>query len=143
MPGRYYVFKDYRFQQVVNYWNLKNKINPKDKISSIQTAKEIFANEFERIKNYYTRSDRKIGLLYSSGLDSNFILDLMNRDDKKISLLLSFGFKAPNMKDEISNLSKHRIKSFTHRFDIDEFFKFSEKTQLEQEMPWEGQMYCF
>ena len=143
LPGRYYVFKDYRFQQVVNYWNLKNKINPKDKISSIQTAKEIFANEFERIKNYYTRSDRKIGLLYSSGLDSNFILNLMNRDDKKISLLLSFGFKAPNMKDEISNLSKHRIKSFTHRFDIDEFFKFSEKTQLEQEMPWGGPNVLF
>ena len=143
LPGNYYVFKNYKLKNTVNYWNLKSKINPKNKIYSIQTAKEIFANEFERIKNYYIRSDRKIGLLYSSGLDSNFILDLINRDRKNISLLLTFGFKALNIKDEIGDLTKCNIKSFTHRFDIDEFFKFAEKTQIEQEMPWGGPNVLF
>ena len=46
---------------MTNYWDLKSKINPKNKINSIQTAKEIFTNEFERIKEAAIFAD-EIGL---------------------------------------------------------------------------------
>ncbi len=143
LPGFIYRFKNNKLFTKSNYWNLEKKINYGDKISSLGLAKEIFQDEFNRIKKYYVRSDKKIGLLYSSGMDSNFILNLINRDKKNISLLLSFGFKATNIKDEIKNLSKNHINSHIHRFSLDEFFKLSEKTQIEQEMPWGGPNVLF
>lgn len=143
LPGFIYRFKNNKLLTKKNYWNLEKKIKNENKISSLGFAKEIFQDEFNRIKKYYIRSDKKIGLLYSSGLDSNFILNLINRDKKNISLLLSFGFKAMNIKDEIDYLYKNDLNSYIHRFSLDEFFKLAKKTQIEQEMPWGGPNVMF
>ena len=138
LPNHIYTLKKNRIISCKNYWNLQNKINSINKIDSISLAEEIFSSEFDRIKDYYIRSDKKIGLLYSSGLDSNFILNLLNKDKNNISLLLTFGFFAKNMIDETNFLQKNKIKNYIHRFKIKELLKYSKKVQLEQEMPWGG-----
>ena len=103
------------------YWDLKKKINTQKKINSLEEAKNFFSLHFNRVSDYYSRSDRKIGLLYSSGLDSNFILNLLNKKQKNISLLLTFGFEAKNLEDEIAFVKNNVIENFIHRFKIDEF----------------------
>jgi len=138
LPSHHYTFKNNKITLIKKYWSLENKIDPKNKINSLHEAKEIFNGEFNRIKKYYIRSDKKIGLLYSSGLDSNFILDLLNKDEKNISLLLTFGYKAKNITDEINDLRNSNIKKYIHKFTINEFLKNARNVQIEQEMPWGG-----
>ena len=138
LPGHYYTLKNNKFTSIKNYWKLEDKLKTTKKIFSINEAKEIFKDEFERIKKYYIRSDKEIGLLYSSGLDSNFILNLFNQEEDNISLLLTFGFKAKNIEDEIGYLENNNIKKFTYKFSIDELLANAQNVQLEQEMPWGG-----
>ena len=138
LPGHYYTIKNNKILSIKKYWKLENSLKTKNKINSISEAKEVFKEEFNRIKKYYLRSDKKIGLLYSSGLDSNFILDLLNKNENNISLLLTFGFKAKNIEDEIGSLKKNNIKNYTHKFTIEEFLRNAKNVQLEQEMPWGG-----
>tara|TARA_B100000989_G_scaffold282144_1_gene246938 strand:+ start:1959 stop:3641 length:1683 start_codon:yes stop_codon:yes gene_type:complete len=138
LPGHYYTLKNNKFTSIKNYWKLEDKLKATRKIFSINEAKEIFKEEFERIKKYYIRSDKEIGLLYSSGLDSNFILNLFNQEKNNISLLLTFGFKAKNIEDEIGYLQNNSIKNFNYKFSIDELLTNAQNVQLEQEMPWGG-----
>ena len=137
-PNHYYVIKNNKISSKKCYWDLKKKINTQKKINSLEEAKNFFSLHFDRVSDYYSRSDRKIGLLYSSGLDSNFILNLLNKKQKNISLLLTFGFEAKNLEDEIAFVKNNAIENFIHRFKIDEFLYQTKKIQIEQEMPWGG-----
>ena len=138
LPNHYYVIKNNKISSKKCYWDLKKKINTQKKINSLEEAKNFFSLHFNRVSDYYSRSDRKIGLLYSSGLDSNFILNLLNKKQKNISLLLTFGFEAKNLEDEIAFVKNNVIENFIYRFKIDEFLYQTKKIQIEQEMPWGG-----
>ncbi len=138
LPNHYYVIKNEKISYKKCYWDLKKRINIQKKIHSLDAAKSFFSSQFDRVSDYYSRADRKIGLLYSSGLDSNFILSLLNKKEKNISLLLTFGFVAKNIEDETALVKNDHVQNFIHRFKIDEFLSQVSKIQLEQEMPWGG-----
>ena len=141
LPG--YVFeidKNINFKKK-KYWSLYDivkKSNEIIKVKNINTAREMVENEIERIVKTYLRSDTKISLLYSSGLDSNALLNLVNVKKSKISLLLSFGFLSKKTKDELGYMKKQNIKHYKYRFKLSEFMRNLNKTQIQQEMPWSG-----
>ncbi len=142
LPGHIYEIDHKLNFSKKKYWCLfsliKNKDNQK-KIQDINLAKEMVISEFDRILKTYSRSDKKISLLYSSGLDSNALFKLINSKKKIISLLLTFGFKSKNLKDEVSLFKKTlNIPHYKNRFDVKNFISEMLRVQKEQEMPWGG-----
>tara|TARA_B100000795_G_scaffold269985_1_gene261632 strand:- start:970 stop:2679 length:1710 start_codon:yes stop_codon:yes gene_type:complete len=124
------------------YWCLfsiiKKEQNNK-KIKDVNLAKELVLNELERILKTYSRSDKKISLLYSSGLDSGALLKLLNSERKVVSLLLTFGFKSEKIIDEISLMKKRSsISHHKERFGLKNFISSMSRVTREQEMPWGG-----
>ena len=142
LPGYIYEI-DYNLNfSKKKYWCLFSLIRNNDnnkKIQNINIAKEMVITEFDRILKTYSRSDKKISLLYSSGLDSNALYKLINSKKKVISLLLTFGFKSKNINDEVS-LFKKKLDTSHHknRFDVKNFISKMHRVQKEQEMPWGG-----
>ena len=115
MPGYIYrIDKSLKFNKR-KYWSLFDiikKSSYEKKITDINYAKNLVKVELERIVKIYSRSDTKIGLLYSSGLDSNALLNLINKKENQINLLLSFGFKAKGITDELQSMKKNNLKHF-------------------------------
>ena len=123
------------------YWSLFDIVKrsrENNKIKDINIASELVENEVSRIIETYLRSDTKISLLYSSGLDSNALFNLANSKKNKISLLLSFGFLSKKTKDELDYMKKQNVKHFKYRFKLEEYMNNLNKTQIQQEMPWSG-----
>ena len=141
LPGyTYKIRKDLKFSKK-KYWCLYDIIKRQQsekKISDINHAKELVNIELERIIKIYSRSDTKIGLLYSSGLDSNALLNLINKNRQNINLLLSFGFIARGLPDELKFMKKNNLGHYKYRFTTKELLKNLNKVQIEQEMPWGG-----
>ena len=91
-PGTIYVYeKDLKLKKKV-YWSLYKfiKKNEEKKIENINEALDLLKIELNRIKEIYSRSDTKISLLYSSGLDSNALLHLINEKKKKDWFVINF-----------------------------------------------------
>ena len=69
------------------YWclfDIVKRSSENNKIKDINIASELVENEVNRIIETYLRSDTKISLLYSSGLDSNALFNLANSKKNKI-----------------------------------------------------------
>jgi asparagine synthase (glutamine-hydrolysing) len=140
-PATIYVYeKDLKLKKET-YWSLYSfikKNNQEKKIENINEAFDLLKIQINRIKEVYSRTDTKISLLYSSGLDSNALLNLINDSEKKIGLLLSFGFKAKGIEDEIRLMKQTKFNHFKHKFKLNEFLNNLDNIQLQQEMPWGG-----
>ena len=139
-PGTIYVYEKNLKLEKKKYWSLYNfiKKNEKNKIENTNEALDLLKIEINRIKEVYSRTDTKISLLYSSGLDSNALLNLIDENKKKIGLLLTFGFKAKGIEDEIGLAKQTKYNHYKHQFKLGEFLNNLDKIQLQQEMPWGG-----
>jgi asparagine synthase (glutamine-hydrolysing) len=139
-PGKIYLFSEDLKIKKETYWNLFEivKKSKENKINDVHEAYDLLKFEIDRIIEFYTRSDTKISLLYSSGLDSNALLHLMNKKKKNIDLLLSFGFKAKGMVDEIKLMKETQYNHFKRRFKLSELINNLDNIQFQQEMPWGG-----
>jgi asparagine synthase (glutamine-hydrolysing) len=139
-PGNIYLFSEDLKIKKETYWNLFEivKKSKENKINDVHEAYHLLKVEIDRIIEFYTRSDTKISLLYSSGLDSNALLHLMNKKKTNIDLLLSFGFEAKGMVDEIKLMKETQYNHYKRRFKLSELINNLDNIQFQQEMPWGG-----
>jgi len=139
-PGKIYLFSEDLKIKKETYWNLFEivKKSKENKINDVHEAYDLLKVEIDRIIEFYSRSDTKISLLYSSGLDSNALLHLMNKKKTNIDLLLSFGFKAKGMVDEIKLMKETQYNHYKRRFKLSELINNLDNIQFQQEMPWGG-----
>jgi asparagine synthase (glutamine-hydrolysing) len=139
-PGKIYLLSEDLKIKKETYWNLFEivKKSKENKIIDVHQAYDLLKVEIDRIIEFYTRSDTKISLLYSSGLDSNALLHLMNKKKTNIDLLLSFGFEAKGIVDEIKLMKETQYNHFKRRFKLSELINNLDNIQFQQEMPWGG-----
>jgi asparagine synthase (glutamine-hydrolysing) len=139
-PGKIYLLSEDLKIKKETYWNLFEivKKSKENKINDVHQAYDLLKVEIDRIIEFYTRSDTKISLLYSSGLDSNALLHLMNKKKTNIDLLLSFGFEAKGIVDEIKLMKETQYNHFKRRFKLSELINNLDNIQFQQEMPWGG-----
>lgn len=139
-PGKIYLFSEDLKIKKETYWNLFEivKKSKENKINDVHEAYDLLKVEIDRIIEFYSRSDTKISLLYSSGLNSNALLHLMNKKKTNIDLLLSFGFKAKGMVDEIKLMKETQYNHYKRRFKLSELINNLDNIQFQQEMPWGG-----
>ena len=148
LDSSYYDFSESTFfeniyqinQGTYHVYDLRNNTSKKIKYWDLEPNK-IYNKEFNQIKKYFfdsfelqQRSDTKIGLNVSSGIDSNLMisfLNLINKGQKNI-FANSYYFKDKefNHSDEISDMSKYynwkiNLCEITHTDVIENFDKIS------------------
>ena len=148
LDSSYYDFSESTFfeniyqvnQGTYHVYNLQNNTSKKIKYWDLEPNK-IYNKEYSQIKKYFfdsfklqQRSDTKIGLNVSSGIDSNLMisfLNLINKGQKNI-FANSYYFKDKefNHSDEISDMSKYynwkiNLCEITHNDVIENFDKIS------------------
>jgi len=114
LPGHYIEFNldDFTFN-LIQFWDLKEKNFEHHEISNcIQYTKNLVINSIKERK----KSDVKIGVFLSGGLDSSIIASVMKKLNKDIDTF-SVGFDDPNFDEsEYSTLVSTHLDTNHHHF---------------------------
>lgn len=138
-PG--YIYKVYKNLKVKKkkYWSLFDHISSTDKKFNFNESKEQSSLRIQEICNLYSRSDVKTGLYLSSGLDSTFLKEILEKK-AKLDSYFTFGYIS-KYSDETQHLSlkkNQKSRSFICKFSINDYLKNLGVIQKIQEMPWGG-----
>lgn len=121
------------------YWDLFNiiqnslvKLNPSESI-------DLAVSRINEIKKIYSRSDVKMGIFLSSGIDSTYLKNILDNENK-LKNYFTFGYHS-DYSDEIDQIEldkNQKKKLIVKRFSLEDFIENLKYTQYIQEMPWGG-----